>query len=98
MLSMMDESERSHANRINALRALSPPLKNNKFAPTPPARSNSTPPGRNSDPTNSNHGAAEGANDYGMIDPQTEMMLKQFGSFDLNEEVSVMLLVRATRS
>ncbi|KAI8343133.1 armadillo-type protein [Chlamydoabsidia padenii] len=90
MLSMMDESERNHANRINALRALSPPLKNNKFAqpPPPPARSNSTPPGRNMDNNNNNNRSAESGNDYSMMnmDSQAEMMMKQFGSFGLNDE------------
>lgn len=52
---------------------LSPPLRN-KFVSTPPARPNSTPPGRNM---------------YNEMDRQTEMMMNQFGGFGLNEEVSV---------
>lgn len=53
--------------------SISPPLRN-KFATssTPPARSNSTPPGRNM---------------YSDLDRQTEMMMNQFGGFGLNEEV-----------
>ncbi|ORZ09900.1 armadillo-type protein [Absidia repens] len=85
MLSMMDESERNHASRVNALRALSPPLRN-KFASPPPARSNSTPPGRNGGGPNSASGATNDG-DYNLnMDPQAEMMMKQFGSFGLNDD------------
>lgn len=55
--------------------SISPPLRN-KFtttaSSTPPARSNSTPPGRNM---------------YNEIDRQTELMMNQFGGFGLNDEV-----------
>lgn len=51
--------------------SISPSLRN-KLINTPPARPNSTPPGRNM---------------YHDVDRQTELMMNQFGSFGLNEEV-----------
>ncbi|ORX55084.1 ARM repeat-containing protein [Hesseltinella vesiculosa] len=85
MLNMMDESDRS---RANALRALSPPL--NKFNNPPPARSNSTPPGRNFNP----HAPDTDYNALAM-DPQNEMLLKQFASFGLNDEDGMMMQQQA---
>ncbi|CAO3592520.1 unnamed protein product [Absidia cylindrospora] len=84
MSSMMQQSNPNHAN---PLRVLSPPPLRNKFTQHhPPARSNSTPPGRD---LNIN-GAAGGTNSNDNYDttpdPQTEMMMKQFGSFGLNDE------------
>jgi hypothetical protein len=62
-----------HMSMEDPRSSISPPLRN-KFATssTPPARSNSTPPGRNM---------------YSDMDRQTEMMMNQFGGFGLNEEV-----------
>jgi hypothetical protein len=59
--------------------SISPPLRN-KFnsSHTPPARSNSTPPGRNM---------------YNEMDRQTEMMMNQFGNFGLNEEVILYIII-----
>ncbi|CAO3683309.1 unnamed protein product [Rhizopus microsporus] len=51
---------------------ISPPIRNKfAFPGTPPARSNSTPPGRNV---------------YDDLDRQTEMLMSQFGGFGLNDE------------
>ncbi|KAI8334642.1 armadillo-type protein [Chlamydoabsidia padenii] len=80
----MDESDRNHINRVNALVALSPPLRNKFASIPPPARSNSTPPGRN---YNNNGANGVDENDYnGNANIQTEMLAKQFGSFGLNTE------------
>jgi hypothetical protein len=57
---------------------ISPPVRNKfAFPGTPPARPNSTPPGRNV---------------YDDMDRQTEMLMNQFGGFGLNDEVSTWLL------
>lgn len=57
----------------NALHAtISPPLRN-KFVSTPPARSNSTPPGRNM---------------YNDLDRQADLLINPFANFNLNDNVS----------
>ncbi|KAG2184261.1 hypothetical protein INT44_009276 [Umbelopsis vinacea] len=80
--SMHDNQQKSAAiSRINALRALSPPLRNT-FSTPPPARSNSTPPSRNFD-------GPEQDQDYinsRVFDSQQESLNRQLNSLGLNDE------------
>jgi hypothetical protein len=79
-----EQSMADNVDRMNDLRGLSPPLRN-KYASPPPARSNSTPPGRN---FNNNGASGTDEGDYlGNATLQTEMMMKKFGNFGLNAEV-----------
>ncbi|KAF7721896.1 mRNA binding protein puf3 [Apophysomyces ossiformis] len=69
-------SQHPSGARVNALRAISPPLRS-KFSSPPPARSNSTPPG---------HNFGMYGNMVRDVDRQTEMMMKQLGALGLSEE------------
>ncbi|KAG0176839.1 mRNA binding protein puf3 [Apophysomyces sp. BC1034] len=69
-------SQHPSGSRVNALRAISPPLRS-KFSSPPPARSNSTPPG---------HNFGMYGNMPRDVDRQTEIMMKQLGALGLSEE------------
>jgi hypothetical protein len=62
---------RQQQEMMDGTTTISPSL-HNKLIHTPPARPNSTPPGRNM---------------YHDMDRQTELMMNQFGGFGLNEDV-----------
>lgn len=58
---------------------ISPPLRN-KFTSTPPARSNSTPPGRNM---------------YNDLERQADLLMNPFANFNLNDTVSFSFYIMA---
>ncbi|CAM0135559.1 mRNA binding protein puf3 [Umbelopsis sp. WA50703] len=76
---MHDKS--SAISRINALRALSPPLRNN-FSSPPPARSNSTPPTRSFDGSDQDQDYMNSR----VFDSQAESLNRQLNSLGLNDE------------
>ncbi|KAI9490839.1 armadillo-type protein [Zychaea mexicana] len=63
--------------RVHALRAISPPLQS-KFSTPPPARSNSTPPGR--------HLGKYDELDYANMGSDEELMARQFAAFGLRDK------------
>src|ERR1700736_2483685 len=84
---MHDSQQKSSAiSRINALRALSPPIRNN-FSTPPPARSNSTPPSRNFDGSDQDQDYINSR----VFDSQAESLNRQLNSLGLNDEVSAYL-------
>jgi hypothetical protein len=81
--SMHDNPQKSSAiSRINALRALSPPIRNT-FSSPPPARSNSTPPSRNFDGPDQDQDYINSR----VFDSQAESLNRQLNSLGLNDEV-----------
>ena len=64
--------------RVQALRAISPPLQS-KFSTPPPARSNSTPPGR--------HFGKYDEMDYANMGSDEDLMARQFAAFGLRDKV-----------
>jgi hypothetical protein len=81
--SMHDNQQKASAiSRINALRALSPPIRNT-FSTPPPARSNSTPPSRNFDGPDQDQDYINSR----VFDSQAESLNRQLNSLGLNDEV-----------
>ncbi|CAO3678248.1 unnamed protein product [Umbelopsis vinacea] len=80
--SMHDNQQKASAiSRINALRALSPPIRNT-FSTPPPARSNSTPPSRNFDGPDQDQDYINSR----VFDSQAESLNRQLNSLGLNDE------------
>ena len=70
--------------RVQALRAISPPLQS-KFSTPPPARSNSTPPGR--------HFGKYDEMDYANMGSDEDLMARQFAAFGLRDKVRKKIVI-----